>query len=66
MKSINIGSRSAWQQALWSWLLGLCAAGAVQAAGPKLTGTVLDDAGKPLPGASVFIYTAAPKEGVGI
>jgi peroxiredoxin/uncharacterized GH25 family protein len=47
-------------------LLALCVGGAAQAAGPKLTGTVLSDAGKPLPGASVFIYTAAPKEGVGI
>ncbi|HYV28049.1 MAG TPA: redoxin domain-containing protein [Candidatus Eisenbacteria bacterium] len=33
---------------------------------PDLTGTVKDSEGKPLTHANVFIYTAGPKEGVGI
>src|SRR5262249_5975542 len=33
---------------------------------PNLTGTVRDDAGRPINGATVFIYTAGPKEGAGI
>src|SRR5688572_3149802 len=33
---------------------------------PDLTGVVKDQEGKPLREASVFIYTAGPKEGVGI
>ena len=33
---------------------------------PDLAGVVRDQDGKPLGGASVFIYTAGPKEGVGI
>src|SRR6266496_2855775 len=67
MKSIlRSGSRFSWRQVGWSALLALTVGGAAQAAGPKLTGTVLNEAGKPLSGASVFIYTAAPKEGVGI
>ncbi|HAB15427.1 MAG TPA: hypothetical protein DCE44_03145, partial [Verrucomicrobiales bacterium] len=33
---------------------------------PDLTGTVRDEDGKPVAAASVFIYTAGPKEGVGI
>ena len=32
---------------------------------PELTGTVLTDAGKPLANATVFMYTAGPKVGVG-
>ena len=32
---------------------------------PDLTGAVLTDTGKPLPNATVFIYTAGPKVGVG-
>jgi len=32
---------------------------------PDLIGTVLTDAGKPLANATVFIYTAGPKVGVG-
>jgi hypothetical protein len=32
---------------------------------PDLTGTVLTDAGKPLANATVFVYTAGPKVGVG-
>lgn len=35
-------------------------------AGPDLTGMVYDPDGKPLAGATVFIYTAAPKKGVGV
>jgi hypothetical protein len=38
---------------------------AVGAQKPDLTGTVLTDAGKPLPNATIFIYTAGPKVGVG-
>src|SRR5690348_134830 len=33
---------------------------------PDLTGTIKDSEGKPLTHANVFIYTAGPKEGVGI
>lgn len=33
---------------------------------PDLTGVVSDQDGKPLQGATVFIYTAGPKEGAGI
>ena len=32
---------------------------------PDLKGTVLTDAGQPLPNATVLIYTAGPKVGVG-
>ena len=32
---------------------------------PDLTGTVLTDTGKPLANATVFIYTAGPKVGIG-
>jgi len=32
---------------------------------PDLTGIILTDAGKPLANATVFIYTAGPKVGVG-
>jgi hypothetical protein len=31
-----------------------------------LTGTVQDEQGKPLAGATVFISTAAPRKGVGV
>src|ERR1700722_11907324 len=33
---------------------------------PDLTGTVKDTDGKPLPQATIFIYTAGPKEGVSV
>src|SRR5688572_16178810 len=33
---------------------------------PTLNGTVKNHSGEPLPGATVFIYTAGPKEGPGI
>jgi hypothetical protein len=33
---------------------------------PTMTGTVCDEAGKPLSGASIFISTAAPRKGVGV
>lgn len=33
---------------------------------PNLTGTVQDEVGKPLSDATVFIYTAGPKQGAGI
>jgi hypothetical protein len=33
---------------------------------PDLSGTIRDEIGRPLPGATVFIYTAAPKDGPGI
>jgi hypothetical protein len=46
-------------------LLLLSTFSALSAQKPDLTGTVLTDAGKPLANASVFIYTAGPKVGVG-
>jgi len=67
MKSITRSqSRLRWRQIGCGAVLACWVGGAAQAAAPKLTGTVRDDAGEPLPGASVFIYTAAPKEGVGL
>jgi hypothetical protein len=35
-------------------------------AAPTLEGTVADEQGKPVAGATVFLYTAAPKKGVGV
>jgi len=63
-----------------SWIVSVCGlvgllvlggvngSSAVEAtgAGPDLTGVVKDEDGKGLRGASVFIYTAGPKEGAGI
>jgi hypothetical protein len=34
--------------------------------GLTLTGVVTDKAGRPLPGATVFVRTAAPRKGVGV
>ena len=34
--------------------------------GPMLSGTVVDEAGKPIAEATVFIRTAAPRKGVGV
>jgi hypothetical protein len=51
-----------------SLLFSLIAASMISASGaqrPDLTGTVLTDTGKPLANATVFIYTAGPKVGVG-
>jgi hypothetical protein len=36
------------------------------AKGLTLTGVVSDKAGRPLPGATVFVRTAAPRKGVGV
>src|SRR5262245_42745466 len=33
---------------------------------PDLRGTVLDETGKPITNATVFIYTAGPKQGTGV
>lgn len=50
--------------------MAMCAAGPLRAVGaennPTLTGVVKDQAGNPVAGASVFIYTAGPREGVGV
>jgi hypothetical protein len=35
-------------------------------AGVTLTGVVSDKAGRPLPGATVFVRMAAPRKGVGV
>lgn len=35
-------------------------------AAPAIVGTVQSSAGQPLPDATVFIRTAAPREGVGV
>jgi len=45
--------------------LSLLSALTVLGARPDLTGTILTDAGQPLASATVFIYTAGPKVGVG-
>ena len=45
--------------------MGLSAFSALSAQKPDLTGTVLTDTGKPLAKATIFIYTAGPKVGVG-
>jgi protocatechuate 3,4-dioxygenase beta subunit len=34
--------------------------------GLTLTGVVTDKSGRPLPGATVFVRTAAPRKGVGV
>ena len=50
-------------------MLGLLAAVALAAEPapkPSLTGTVRDDAGRPLANATVFIRTAGPRHGVGV
>ena len=48
--------------------LGTCSWADETAAGayPDLTGTVKDEEGKPLSNATIFIYTAGPKEGAGV
>lgn len=33
---------------------------------PNLTGSVVDDAGKAVSGARVFLATAAPRQGIGL
>lgn len=49
------------------FLAVLCFATTLQSAEkPDLSGVVKDEAGKPLPGATIFIYTAAPKDGPGV
>jgi protocatechuate 3,4-dioxygenase beta subunit len=45
---------------------GAAAAAVGASARPDLTGVVKDEDGKGLGGATVFIYTAGPKEGAGI
>ncbi len=48
--------------ALW-----MCLAAVTQTPAPwTLTGTVQNDQGRPLAGATVFISTAAPLKGVGV
>ena len=46
-------------------LVALSTFSALGAQKPDLTGTILTDPGKPLANATVFIYTAGPKVGVG-
>jgi peroxiredoxin len=60
--------------ALWCAVVGAACLGPCQTAvaadavqkGPDLTGIIKDQAGAPLPGAMVFIYSAGPKQGEGI
>jgi hypothetical protein len=47
-------------------ILASVAAGAHGQERPAIAGVVQNDAGKPLPGATVFISTAAPRKGVGV
>jgi hypothetical protein len=51
-------------------MLALVLAAAISAEpSPKaltLTGAVKDRAGRPVPGATVFVRTAAPRQGVGV
>ena len=52
----------------FSVLLSIVALSAISSSAaqkPDLTGTILTDTGKPLANATVFIYTAGPKVGVG-
>jgi hypothetical protein len=49
----------------FSFLLLFSTLSALALQRPDLTGTVLTDGGKPLPDATIFIYTAGPKVGVG-
>src|ERR1043166_9988721 len=59
---------SVWVVVSWSVLGVVYPARAADAtsARPDLTGVVTDENGDGLPGASVFIYTAGPKQGTGI
>ena len=47
-------------------LIAMMLAGEPASEGATLSGVVEDAAGKPLPKASVFIRTAAPRQGVGV
>jgi hypothetical protein len=52
---------------MFAFLAAAClAADPAPAARPALTGVVQDGSGKPLANATVFIRTAAPRQGVGI
>lgn len=46
-------------------LLAISTVATMAAARPDLTGTALTDTGTPLTNATVFIYTASPKVGIG-
>jgi protocatechuate 3,4-dioxygenase beta subunit len=50
--------------AIMATLAALVAAAPAPAA--QLDGAVTDEQGKPVAGATVFLYTAAPKKGVGV
>src|SRR4051812_16331764 len=41
-------------------------ADSLAASRPRLSGMIQNEAGEPVKGARVFIYTAAPKEGIGV
>jgi hypothetical protein len=47
-------------------MLALVVAAALAPKGLTLTGIVTDKEGRPLPGATVFVRTAAPRKGVGV
>jgi hypothetical protein len=51
---------------MFAALAALALAADPAAARPVLTGTVQDDHGRPLARATVFIRTAAPRQGVGV
>jgi hypothetical protein len=48
------------------YLLAIACLAAEPDGRPNLTGVVLDERGSPLPKATVFIRTAAPRKGVGV
>src|SRR3954471_379761 len=72
IRKVRMGLRSVVSACIMAAVI--CSAQAAQKSGleerdsdrPDLTGTVKDPEGKPLPQASVFIYTAGPKEGASI
>jgi hypothetical protein len=47
-------------------LIAIALAGDPASKGPTLSGIVEDAMGRPLPKATVFIRTAAPRQGVGV
>lgn len=64
--NLRIGCRSFnWARSIL-WMAGLCAINTASADGPALSGIIKNSTGQPLADATVFIYTAAPKDGPGL
>lgn len=64
--NLRIGCRSFNRARSILWMAGLCAINTASADGPALSGIIKNSTGQPLADATVFIYTAAPKDGPGL